>query len=167
MTGDEHPDRHRPLLGSDLADRGLLGVDERPAARPRPLEDVDEVGDDGGLPYDDRRGERVGGRDHRGPAVDDDHPVEELVERAHLRAAGGDGGDVLLRGRAAARAVLVERAHPDAALERLGVAQGSGGDRLCVAAGLRLRGEQLLLRLGDERGEVGVDRLVVQVGERP
>ena len=93
-----------------------------------------------------RRSSRA--RDHRDPSVDDDDPVEELVERAHLGPAGGDRGDVLVGDGAAPGAVLVERAHPHAALERGGVAPGGGVDGPAASrAGLRLGGQQLVLAL--------------------
>ena len=106
------------------------------------------------------------GRDDGDPPVDDDHPVEELVEGADLGAEGRHLGDVLAGHGVSARAVLVEGAHGDPALQRRDVPQRGGGQRRPAPACLRLRGEELLLRVAEERGQVGADRLTVQIRER-
>ena len=106
-------------------------------------------------------------RDHRDPAVHDDQPVEELVERADLRAAGGDRGDVLVGDRAAAGRVLVERAHLDPALDGGHVADRRRGEGGCVPARLRLGRQQLGLRVGHHRRDERVDGVAAQLGDRP
>ena len=81
--------------------------------RPLPgaLEDVDEIGHQRRFAYGERHRltRRAPPGHDRDPPVDHDQPVEELVEGAHLRALGGDRGDVLVAwptcaGRSAGRA---------------------------------------------------------------
>ena len=108
-------------------------------------------------------------RDDRDPAVDDDEPVEELVQRAHLGARRRvTASDVLVRGGAPPGGVLVERAHLEPALEGRDVALARRWPgAAAVRAALRLGGEQLALGVGDHRGDEADDGVEPsQLGER-
>ncbi len=65
------------------------------------------------------------------------------------------------------RGVLVERAHPDAALERLEVAVLHLGERVGGTASVRLRGEEVVAAVVDRGRDEVVDVLqAVDLGDR-
>jgi hypothetical protein len=96
-------------------------------------------------------------RDDRYLTVDDDQPLEELVERAYLTAMGGEFGDVLPRRRTLTRGVLVERPHLDAPVERAKIPVLRLGQLARRSAAIGLRREQLAARVADHGLEEIVD----------
>lgn len=103
--------------------------------------------------------------DEGDPAVEDDHPPEQLGHRPHLRPHQRDPLRIGLRGRVSAGRVLVERTHPHAPGQQRGVPRDRLFQLLRRTSAAGLAADHLVLALGagllDERDHVAepVDHL--------
>ncbi len=113
----------------------------------------------------------VGGRDHRDGPVDDDRPLERLVEDLDLRATAFHLDRVPDHGRLGGGHRLVERPHgPPTGQQGQVLAKGEGHDRFLARAGLRRQQfvlavrEQLRDPVPDRRTSLDVDGSLGLVG---
>jgi hypothetical protein len=108
----------------------------------------------------------VGGQD-RQPAVHDDHPLEELLQRPHQPAVARQLPDVLLRRLAEAPRVLIKAPHRHPATQPVQRQRERGDQELLRLSAARVRGQDLPLGGPDRQLAEIADRLhAVQIPDR-